>query len=181
MLNDQTTTGPRSPMIRGFSLVELVAVFAVAAVLAAVAIPSLTSVGTARAAAAARLALRDLTQARERAIATGVPTWIAFDLAAQSYTVSAEDPDAPGRASASFLTNPTSGKPLTRTLNTAEFANVQITAVNFDANAVLGFDWLGRALSITESPLVAQGTLTFTGGHTVTIEPGTGLVALTGP
>ncbi len=74
------TTGPRSPTIGGFSLVELLAVLSVTAILAAVAIPRLAAASDARHAAAARLALRDLTQARERAVATAVPVWIAFDL-----------------------------------------------------------------------------------------------------
>ena len=62
----------------GFSLIELVAVLVIAAIMAAVAVPTLSSLAATRAWAAAKLVARDLTYARERAMTTGLRTWVGF-------------------------------------------------------------------------------------------------------
>src|SRR5690606_30212358 len=84
----------------GFTLLEMIAVIVIVAILAAVAVPTIGTVSATRGASAARQLLRDLTFARQRAASTGVPTWVAFDVANEKWTVLAEDPDNPGRAHA---------------------------------------------------------------------------------
>ena len=169
----------RPPRGGGFTLVEIMAVATVTAIIAAVAIPSLATIPATRRAAAARSIARDLTLARERAIATGAAHWAVFDAAAETYSILAEDPDNPGRAAAAILADPASGHPWTRTLGAAESAGVSIISVSFDAAAEVGFDWLGRPLNATEAALAAEGTIAITGGHTILVEPGTGLVSRT--
>lgn len=87
----------------GFTLVEMVAVLVLVAIIAVVAVPSVNSFGDTRAAMAARQLQRDLTFARQRAIATGTKTWVSFNLAENAWTLLTEDPENPGRNSATVL------------------------------------------------------------------------------
>lgn len=174
-------TRPRRVPGGGFTLPELIAVLIVAAIVAAAAIPSLAGAGNARAGHAARLLLRDVTHAREHAIATAVPVWVVFDPAADSCAVLAEDPASPGRAGAAAITDPATGQPLARTLNTGEFAGVGIDSAVFGPGPELGFDWLGRPLATGGAALAAQGLVVLTGNHRLTVEPGGGLPAYAAP
>ena len=160
----------------GFTLPELAAVIVVTAIVAGSAAPSLVNLGDSRAAMAGRQALRDLTFARQRAIATGTPTWVVFDATAETWTVMSESPSSPGRASATTMNDMATGRPYIQTLNTGAFPGVQIVSVNIASAAEIGFDWLGRPLDSIENPLASQGAVTLTGGHIITIEPGTGHV-----
>lgn len=162
---------------RGFSLVELVTVMAVISIVAAVAVPTLSSLSSTRGAFATRLVLKDLTLARERALATGSAHYVVFAPAAETYTILAETPATPGRANAQILTEPSSGRSFIRTLGTGETAGVDIVSAVFDGAAEVGFDWKGRPLNSTQSALAAQGTVTLSGGRTVTVAVGSGLVS----
>ena len=55
---------------------------------------------------------------------------------------------------------------------------------SFDGYASVGVDGLGQPWTCdgaTEIALVPDGTVTISGGHTVTVEAGTGHIAHTGP
>jgi prepilin-type N-terminal cleavage/methylation domain-containing protein len=163
---------------RAFTIVELIIVLVVVGVVAAVALPSLASVGGSRSAIAARVMVRDVTYARERAIATGARTWVVFNVGASSYSVLGEDPANPGRFGALALKDPANpGRTYVQTLNTGEFAGVTLLSASFDGAAELGFTWLGQPLNSAQNPLATQGTVTLTGGRTVTVQVGTGLTA----
>ncbi len=84
----------------GFSLIELIAVMIVVGILAAAVAPVLSATARTRAAMAARHLVRDLTFARQRAVATGTRSWVVFDTAAETWTVLVEDPASPGRINA---------------------------------------------------------------------------------
>jgi len=116
----------------GFTLIELVAVLVIVAVLAAVAVPSLDAIGETRAAMAARQLLRDLTFARQRAVATGTRTWVVFDIDAETWSVLGEDPAAPGRAGATVLTDPATGRDHVQRLDAGSFVGVGISSAAFD-------------------------------------------------
>lgn len=162
---------------RGFTLVELIAVTVIAAILAVVAIPSYSAVTASRGAYARRQIVRDISYARERAVATGTRTWVVFNIALNRYSVLAENPLSPGRSGAVVLPDPAnSAATYLQVLGTGHFAGVTLTAANFDGGAEIGFDWLGGPLNMSETALAAQGTITLIGGYSVTVQPLTGLV-----
>lgn len=150
-------------------------------ILSAVAIPSLSNIGSSRIAGASKQLLSDVTYARQRAIATGIPTWVVFDTSAETWSILEEDPSSPGRAGATILTDPGNGNPFTITLNTDQFIGVEILTATFDGQPEIGFDWLGEPLNSTEAALAADGTVTLTGNAALTVYIGTGQTALTIP
>lgn len=175
------TSSPRHPLTHspshplGFTLIELITVMVVTAVLAAVAIPSLSSMSATRSSLAAKQILRDIGLARERAILTGTRTWVTFNTTTETYSVLMENSASPGRSGATVITDLGTGRPFTITLNTAEFSGIAIDSATFDGGTEIGFDWLGQPLNTAETPLAANGTVTVTGGHSVTVQIGTGM------
>lgn len=165
----------------GFTLIELLVVMVIVALLAAVAVPAIDRASASRAAMAAKLLLHDLTFARQRAVATGTPAWVVFDTDAQTWSVLAEDPESPGRAGASIIADPATGRSFVQALNANEFVGVRISSASFDGNPEIGFDWLGRPLNSSETELAAEGTITLTDNHLLTVAVGTGHVAYLAP
>jgi MSHA pilin protein MshC len=164
----------------GFTLIEVIVVMLMIAILAVVATPRLTNLGSSRSGVAARMIARDLTYARERAIATGTRTWVVFSLGTHSYSVLCENPASPGRAGATVMTNPNgNGKTFVQYLNAGEYAGVTMTGVTLDAGAEIGFDWVGKPYNSASTALAAAGTVTLSSGYTITIQPATGLAKVT--
>lgn len=168
--------GRRRP---AFTLVELIAVMVIVGVLAAVAVPAISTTPTMRARVACRELARDLAFARVRSITTGVAHWVTFNTTADMYAMLAESTTTPGRSGATAYIEPSTGVAFTRTLNTGDFAGVDLLSVTLGTGAELGFDWRGRPLDSTSTLLTSQGIITLSGSQSVTIEPGTGLVAFT--
>ena len=184
MLTQFTSNGPRRLSGGGgFSLIELVAVMVVVGIMAATAVVSLSSTTGNRATMAAKQLQRDLTFARQRAVATGTRSWVEFNTVNQTWTVRVEDPGSPGRAGATVLTDPATQSDFVQVLDANQFVTVQMTAVNFDGDDWIGFDWLGRPLDKTGevTPLTAEGSVTLTGGHQVTVDKDTGHIAYVSP
>jgi prepilin-type N-terminal cleavage/methylation domain-containing protein len=165
---------------KGFTLVELIAVTVITSIVAAVAIPALASMSAARKRVAARMIQRDLAFARERALATGAVHWVVFAPASDTYSVLSEDASAPGRAGAAAIIDPATGRSMLVHLNAGDFAGVDLTAASFDGGSEIGFDWLGRPLGAGPAILSSPGTVTLSGGYTVTVATG-GLATWTGP
>jgi prepilin-type N-terminal cleavage/methylation domain-containing protein len=168
---------------RAFTLIELVAVMVIIAVLAAAAVPTLDTMDSSRAAVAARQIARDLSHARQRAVATGNRAWVVFDPAdgAGSWLILDEDPSAPGRAGATAIEDPATGRPYRQTLGVGPLINVGLAAVDFDGDVEIGFDWLGRPLDATGNDLAAAGSVTLTSGHAIAVTPETGHIMSSGP
>ncbi len=165
------TAAPR----RAFTLVELVAVIVIVLVLIATAAPNLarTSV-TSR--TALRMIQKDLSSARERAIASGRRTWVTFDTSVHSYVVKQESASSPGKAGATAITDPATGVAFLRRLNTGEFAGVALTSVSADSGSEIGFDWKGTPLNSGEGVLSANATITVSNASTITVLALTGAV-----
>lgn len=155
-------------------MIELIAVMVVVGVLAAVAAPSFSGLDDRRSVMGARLLLRDMTFARQHAVATGTPTWVVVNVAGDSWSLLVEDPSNLGRAGATAMVEPGTGEPWVRTMGADAFATVGIASANFDGDPEVGFDWLGRPLDTNENDLAADGVVTFDGGETVTVRPETG-------
>jgi Tfp pilus assembly protein FimT len=162
---------------------EVVAVMVVMGIIAGVAVVSLGATVGNRPAMAAKQLQRDLTFARQRAVATGTKSWVVFAavLGEDSWQVLAEDPDNPGRGNASSLTDPATGEGFTQMLESGRFVGVALSSVNFDGGVEIGFDWQGQPLNDSEAALAAQGSVVLTGNHTVTVETATGHVAYVAP
>jgi Tfp pilus assembly protein FimT len=154
----------------------MVVVIALTAILAAVAAPALSSAPALRAKVASRQLLRDLTYARQRAIATGTTVWVVFNASTESWSLLAESPASPGRAGASAITDMASGYDYTQTLNTGLFPGVEIVSVGIDSGNEIGFDWLGQPLNASQTALTSQAIITLSGSNTIRIEPRTGHV-----
>jgi prepilin-type N-terminal cleavage/methylation domain-containing protein len=171
------TTRTRCPRSGGgFTLIELVTVLVIVAIIAGTAAPAMNSIGETRAAMAGRQLLRDCSFARQWSIATGTRTWVVFDVSAETWSVLAEDPASPGRAGATVMTDPATGRPFTVTMGEGSFVQVEVVSASFDGDVEIGFDWLGRPLNATEASLSATGTVTLTGGHVVSVGVVTGHV-----
>jgi prepilin-type N-terminal cleavage/methylation domain-containing protein len=165
----------------GFTLVELIAVIAIAAIIAGTAVPALSSLSESRTAVAARDLVRDLSFARQRAVASGTRSWVRFDAAAETWSVLVEDPASPGRAGASVMTDPATGRSFVVALGQPPLDGVTIASATFDGGAEVGFDWLGEPLNVAETALAADGAVTLSGGAVVTVRKGTGYVSQTAP
>lgn len=161
---------------RGFSLVELVVTLAVVAIMAALAIPAVASLATSRRGFAARQLVRDLEFARRRAMATGLTTWVVFDAAADRYSVLVENAASPGRAGAQPLVDAATGRTMVQQLNSGDFAGVDLITAAIGAGAEVGFDFNGRPLDSTQTPLAADGVIAMTDAS-IRITAETGLVA----
>jgi type II secretory pathway pseudopilin PulG len=158
-------------------LIELVAVIVVLAILAGVAMPTLNNVNDTRSGAAAKMLLRDMTFARQRAIATATVSWVVLNPATETWSILAENPASPGRANATVLTDMATGKPYITTIGTGDFAGAGISTAAFDGQPEVGFDWLGKPLNSTGGALSLSGSVVFTGGDAVTVQFRTGHVA----
>lgn len=148
----------------------------VAAVLAAVAVPAMSSTTSMRRAAAAAQVARDIRLAREMALCTAVPVWVAFDVADNSYRIRIEQRGTPGRAHALPFQDPASGREHVQRFGAAEFAGVALTTASIGGGTWAGFDWKGRPLTFSGSQLSGAGTIGLGSGVEVRIEPGTGHV-----
>jgi Tfp pilus assembly protein FimT len=148
------------------------------AIVAALAVPALSNVAATRRGYAARQVLRDLSFARERAMNTGLRSWVTFTTSSNSYSVKAEPAGSPGRSNAATLTDPATGSNYTQLLNTGEFSGVTIASAIFDAGSEVGFDWQGKPLNSSSASLSSNGVVTLTGGSTITVYAGTGLIAV---
>jgi prepilin-type N-terminal cleavage/methylation domain-containing protein len=167
----------------GFTLIELVAVMVVVSIIAGTAVVSLSSTTGSRATMAAKQLQRDMTFARQRAVATGTRSWVEFNTTDQTWSVRAEDPATPGRAGATVLDDPATSAEFVQVLNTSQFVSVQLTSVDFDGGDWVGFDWLGRPLDKAgeTTPLAADGSVVLTGGHRITVEKDTGHITYVSP
>ncbi len=151
----------------------------VVGIIAGTAVMSLASTTGKRSATAARQLQRDMTFARQRAVATGTRSWLDFETTAGAWTVRVEKTVSPDRITASVLTDPATGGDFVQPINTGTFLGVTMTDIDFDSEDWIGFDWLGRPLEKTgeATPLVADGSVTFSGGEKVTIDKDTGHIA----
>lgn len=161
----------------GFSLIELIAIMLIIALLAGAAVPTLSTLSASRTGMAARQCLRDITFARQRAIATGVVHWVVFSTGSKTWSILQENYASPGRAGASIITDLATGKPYTITLNTGDYVGVNFTSVTFGAGTEIGFNWLGKPYISDSTALASQGSVIFTTGSRVNVEVTTGYAA----
>ncbi|MFG0283452.1 MAG: Tfp pilus assembly protein FimT/FimU [Phycisphaerales bacterium JB039] len=170
----------RRPQRAGYSLIELAAIVVILAILAAVSAPSLGRIPAIRAGVAAEQIAGDLSFARSWSLATGVRSWVRFDLAAQEYRMLAEDPDIPGRAGAALLQSGAGG-PLIVTLDAGQLLGIQIDSADFDGGVEIGCDARGRPLNDAEELLRGAGELRLSTGHIIRVAEQSGITSYVSP
>lgn len=165
----------RLPRGGGFSLIELLAVMSILAIVAATAAVRMSSASTDRSAMAARMLLRDIAYARQRAVATGYRAWIDFSTA-DTWKLLAEDSTHVGRTNAQALSDPASNDTFVQVINTGTFVGVTISVIDVDGENWIGFDWVGCPLKKTAetTPLAGDATFTFSDGQVITVNKDTG-------
>lgn len=168
--------GRAEPSRRGFSLIELITVIVITGVIAVSIAMATGSASTSRQRLAARAVSRDLTFARQHALATGIKTWVTFDTAADSYTILAEDTASPGRAGAQAITDPATGKTFSQSLASGPML-ADISSASIGSGSEVGFDWRGVPFDAAENALTSAGAVVVS-GVSITIEPGTGAIGL---
>jgi prepilin-type N-terminal cleavage/methylation domain-containing protein len=151
----------------GFSLVELIAVMVVLAIMSAAALVSVGQQPRARREAAVMSVLRDVTYARQRAMTTGVRTWVVFSTTAPaSMTVLTELATAPGRGGAITVTDPANNSPFVRRFNTQELTGLTLTSATFQLNS--GTSWSEIGFNRRGEPILTNGSvMTFSDGRVV--------------
>jgi type II secretion system protein H len=122
--------GPRaSALRRGFTLIETLAVVAILALAAVIVLPNLAALGERRLRHAAQRLAAELELARQRAVVTGVPHRVLFDLENGLYRIEwlgdAEEEALPVAAAMEYDTSQGSELPLQAPIQTAiEFTPV---------------------------------------------------------
>ena len=179
MIGSATSIGTRRPHAGGgFTMIELIAVIVILAVISVGAAASLSSLQDSRAAMAGKSLLRDLTFARQHAIATGRKTWVEFDTTAKDWRILAEVPSVSGRTA---VFDTATGSDYVQAIDTGSFAGIDFVSVDFTSTDEVGFDWLGRPFDATDTALAAAGTVTLTGNHVVRVHQETGYAVYEAP
>lgn len=168
-------------MKRAFSLVELVVVMLIVGIIAVVAIVNSISVFGVRLTQAADKVKSDIKFVQSYALATQQRTRIAFDTAANSYTVYRE----PTTDNWVVMLDPLTKANFVVSLNQNPFKGVTISSATFvNANYHLVFDRAGIPWGYNPSggavtQLASAGTVVLSGNgtKTITVEPVTGKTA----
>ncbi|QYU70063.1 GspH/FimT family protein [Leptolyngbya sp. 15MV] len=155
-------------------MVELIAVMTIAAILAAAAVPAMTTLRAARIESAQLMIVRDLGYARDRAVATGTPHRVAFDVIQQQYRLMLVPSGDPASQVTTSHTTPAGGEYVVR-FGQNEFSGVLLVSASLGGGASVTFDWRG-------TPHGAGGTPLLSGTHEVRLAGGRGvrLRAITG-
>lgn len=165
----------------GFTLIELVSVIVIVAIIAGVAMPTMGTLSTSRSYMAATQLFRDITFARQRAMATGVVTWVVISTGAGTWSVMAENPASPGRAGATILNDFATGRPYTITIGggAGDYPGVTFSSANFGGGTEIGFDWKGKPRINDSTALASQGSVVLGNGSRVTVEVTSGYAKFT--
>lgn len=137
------------------------------------------SLPSSRATASARQLRHDLEYARARAKSLSLNHWVSFTTGAGTYTVYEESRATPGRANATVLTDPTTGKGLVRSVSGNGHDGVTLASASFNGGAWVGFDVYGKPMDSAGATLASDGTATLASGgvtRVVTVTAYTGVV-----
>lgn len=171
--------GRATEVARAFTFVELMVVLVVGAIIASGVSASLGGLTAQRRTTAARQLQRDLSFARERAIATSLNHWVVLDTASDWYAIRSESSASPGFASAGTILDPATGMPFIVQLNREPFPGVDLAGVTVPAGSAVGFDPRGRPLATSGALLTTAASITFAGSTSVSVEARSGRSSVT--
>jgi prepilin-type N-terminal cleavage/methylation domain-containing protein len=168
---------------RAFTIIELVAVIVILGVMAAVAIPAMSTSTQTRQRSAALMVARDLRYIRDRAMASGRPSWAAINPGTETITYSETV-----SGSVTSIVDQATGTQMASRLGSGSdagwYAGTAIGTFNASTTTTtIGFDWQGRPVDSLGALLTTDQTITITAGGmgniVVTIKPESGQVAIT--
>lgn len=165
----------------GFTLIELITVMAILGITgAAVVGGTLSYMGEIRSRAAASRLAADIRYVQRTALASGLRTWIVFNVPTNSYRLHIENVANPGKANRVALERPIDQTSDQMTFGSGPFASVAISSVNINSTTELEFDSFGAPYDGNSAVLTASATITLSSGVTATINPVTGFVERAG-
>ncbi|MBF0511283.1 MAG: prepilin-type N-terminal cleavage/methylation domain-containing protein [Candidatus Omnitrophica bacterium] len=168
-----------SPIKKGFSIVELMMVMIIVAIIGFLVPSPISYLSQVREAAAARALKADIRYAQNFALTTQQRTWVSFSTTDGTYSLYYKN----AQGNWTLMTNPSTQGNYTVNLSTGNFAGVVLSQVNFNGvGNNLSFDDIGDPYSCNSTCasmtlLTAQGSVSFAGGTTVTVEANTGKVS----
>jgi prepilin-type N-terminal cleavage/methylation domain-containing protein len=162
---------------RGFTLVELVLVIVITLILTSTAIHGLAGVTDWRAAAAVRRAHADVTHARSQAMLTGRRTLCIFDADSSTYELRQEATPGSGPLAAEILDHPLSGQAWQVMLRDLS-SGLEIDSAPTPA---FGFGRDGLPIDSSGAYLDDDIDITFSGGATLRVLAGSGLLEMSWP
>ena len=158
----------------GFTLVEIIVVVVIISIAALIAIPMLSSAAGMQIRSAANIIAADMEYAKSMAISRQKSYSVIFDVNNNKYQIESGGNviSHPVNASGNFIVSFASDSRLDR---------VDISAVDFNSDLTVTFDYLGSPSDVGGSPLLNSGQVTLEAdGITVkvTVEPVTGYVTV---
>ncbi len=153
----------------GFTLFELVVSILVLSLLGTFALQAAHVADDRESLSAERLA-QDLRYAQTWAMMSHNKTWVAFDTAANRYTVYVEDPANPGRAGRLTLTDPLTQAGFQVSLGDNEAAGTVLSSPSFAGQVEVEFDRNGLAYDGYDVALSSNGSVRI-GRRTVSVSP----------
>ncbi len=163
---------------RGFTLIELVMILLIIAIMGVLVMRPISYLSSIREQEAASKVKSDIRYAQSYALSSQQRTRISFDTAAQTYSVYYENP----ANTWNLLTDPLNKSNFTINIGSGDYSGVSMSQTNFNGiGNSLVFDDAGKSYSCNSSggsiaALASQGSVTFSGGSTVTVEANTGKV-----
>jgi MSHA pilin protein MshC len=154
--------------VKGFTVVELVMALVIAGVLAVIAGPKFFSTVSYQRKVYYDQVLNSVRYARKLAVATN--SYIQVDLTSTSITLRSRTGSVCGSPTFQAITDPAN-----RTSGYVKAAPGSVT-LSFSANWPIYFNGLGQALRASDCTVISTGTVTISGGNTVTVIGETGLV-----
>jgi prepilin-type N-terminal cleavage/methylation domain-containing protein len=168
---------------RAFTIIELVAVIVILGVMAAVAIPAASASTQTRQRSAALMVARDLRYIRDRAMASGRPSWAAINPGTETITYSETV-----SGSVTSITDQATGTQMRSRLGSGSdagwYRGADLGTFNGSSSTTtIGFDWQGRPVDSVGALLTVEQIITITasgyGNIQVKIQPESGQVAIT--
>ncbi len=175
-----TVTSCLSRKPRAFTLVELVTVVVIVGILAASAIPAFGTLSSSRQAAAGKEVARLLLVARSCAVASGRPTGVKFDTGSAITIVNIPTTGAAPAAMTDPLGQPEPTVSLPGLFNGVKIVSV-VLGDSTAGNVTLWFAYDGTPQTRTSggtlgSAWTKDATIALTGGGTLTVRKGSGLI-----
>jgi Tfp pilus assembly protein FimT len=168
----------RSRFLAGFTFIELVMIMLIVAIIGTLVMRPISYLSQIREIDAAKKVKSDVRYAQSYALSTQKRTRASFDTVGDIYNIYYES--SPGVWT--LMTNPLTNGNFTVNIASAEYSGVNLTQTNFngvgnglvfdDAGIPYSCNSVGGAIAI----LASQGSITFSGGTIVTVEPNTGKV-----
>lgn len=165
----------------GFTLIELITVMAIVGITGvAVVGGTLSYMGEIRSRAAASRLAADIRYVQRTALASGLRTWMVFNVGANSYQLYVENAANPGKANRVALERPIDQSSAQMTFGSGPFSSVTISSANINSTTELEFDSFGTPYDGNSTALSASAVVTLSSGITATINPVTGFVERAG-